>query len=509
MKKLHIDRKTGSSWSKGIILLFVLSIITGCPSNEINQIIVTPAYPDLTVAPASLSFAASGGQNTFSITSNTSWTVSRGNASWLTITPSSGSNSGTITVTATAHTDASQRTATITITGGGITRTISVTQDGATPAPTLAVSTKELSFTSAGGHKTFTISSNTSWTVSREAGTWLTVTPSSGSNNGTITVTAAENTSTSQRTVTITVTADSLTETVKVTQDEGAPPSTLTVSETVLSFTAASESKEFTITSNTSWTISSGTASWLAINPSSGSNDATITVTSSVNTSTSERAVTISVTGGGITQDIRVTQDGAPPTPTLGVGASELSFSSDTESKTFSITSNLNWTVSSDEEWVTVAPTSGANNGTITVTVEENTGFTQRTALITVEGGDITRIITVTQRVALAWSMSPPSLNFPASGGEQTFTLTISGVLSWYFETYSPYDNTPIGNWITVSPQSMPYPGSIWGNFTITVTAAANNTSSKRTAKVWVYLRWLSYGGSMPYESVTVTQDGP
>ena len=84
----------------------------------------------LSASPSSLSFAASGEQKTFSITSNTNWTVGSSDA-WLTVSPASGSNDGMVTVTAAANTSTAQRTATITVSGGTevASQTIDVTQE--------------------------------------------------------------------------------------------------------------------------------------------------------------------------------------------------------------------------------------------------------------------------------------------------------------------------------------------------------------------------------------------
>ena len=182
-----------------------------CPSS-------TPA-PTLTVSPSSLSYAAAGGSKTVTVTSNTSWTATS-SASWLTLSPASGSNNGTITAVAAANTSSSQRTATITVSANGVSsQTISVTQSGV--SYNLTVSPSSLSYTAAGESKTVTVTSNTSWTATSSAN-WLTVSPASGSNNGTITAVATANTSTQQRAATITVSGSGITRTINVTQ-AGAP----------------------------------------------------------------------------------------------------------------------------------------------------------------------------------------------------------------------------------------------------------------------------------------------
>jgi len=67
---------------------------------------------------------------TVTVTSNTAWTV-HSNATWLTVSPSSGTGNGSFTITATANTGTTSRTGAITVTGGGISGTITVTQETA------------------------------------------------------------------------------------------------------------------------------------------------------------------------------------------------------------------------------------------------------------------------------------------------------------------------------------------------------------------------------------------
>ncbi|MCH7652095.1 MAG: hypothetical protein IIB14_00335 [Chloroflexi bacterium] len=94
-------------------------------------IIDTPPPPTLTVFPSSRSVSSSSGSTTFSISSNVGWTASD-NVSWLSVSPTSGNGNGTLTATYSSNSSSSSRTATITITGSGITRTVTVIQDGTT-----------------------------------------------------------------------------------------------------------------------------------------------------------------------------------------------------------------------------------------------------------------------------------------------------------------------------------------------------------------------------------------
>ena len=90
--------------------------------------------PSLEVNTNTLNLNAANGKAEFTVLANYDWTVTD-NASWLSVSPSSGSSSlqaATVTVTAENNTDyTSSRSAVITVTAGGLTETINVTQAAA------------------------------------------------------------------------------------------------------------------------------------------------------------------------------------------------------------------------------------------------------------------------------------------------------------------------------------------------------------------------------------------
>jgi len=80
----------------------------------------------LTVSPESHNFLANGGSKTITVTSNVEWTVivPADAASWLTASPTRGSNNGTFTLTATANTSGFSRS--VTVKADAIQRKISI-----------------------------------------------------------------------------------------------------------------------------------------------------------------------------------------------------------------------------------------------------------------------------------------------------------------------------------------------------------------------------------------------
>jgi len=98
---------------------------------------------------------------------------------------------------------------------------------------TLSLSQSSWSTSASNTSTTVSVSSNVSWTASSNATGWLTVSPGSGSNNGTLTLSAQANSTTSSRTGVITVIGGGLSQSVTVTQ-AGTVASTCPVDEVVV-----------------------------------------------------------------------------------------------------------------------------------------------------------------------------------------------------------------------------------------------------------------------------------
>jgi len=100
--------------NKGFHESAIRKLADNLPNISYEQILYDkiPETDSLTVSPDSLNFPAFGGWKTFDIKSNTEWTVSC-DSTWVTFSPSSGTNDGTVTVTTTANPDSIQRMATI------------------------------------------------------------------------------------------------------------------------------------------------------------------------------------------------------------------------------------------------------------------------------------------------------------------------------------------------------------------------------------------------------------
>jgi hypothetical protein len=134
------------------------------------------------------------------------------------------------------------------------------------------------------------------WTANSNA-PWCTVTPS-GTSNGTVVATFAENTFAAVRTASITVIASGIAP-ITVTVVQAAPVATLNVTPATRTVTDPAGSTTFNVSSNTAWT-SSCDANWYQATPS-GSGIATITATYQQNLSPVIRTANVLVSAAGVT----------------------------------------------------------------------------------------------------------------------------------------------------------------------------------------------------------------
>ena len=272
----------------------------------------------------------------------------------------------------------------------------------------------------------------------------------------------------------------------------------LDVSTTSINFAASGGTRNFGITAKAvTWTITSS-AQWATVNTVSGSSDATITVSASANTTTSPRTATITVKGGDITRTVSITQAKAeePPTPVteLNVSTTSLDFDSSSGTKTFGITSNVAWTITCSDDWLTTNTASGSGNATITVSVSANNTPSTSTATLTITGGGVTRTVTITQdgraaepapTPAAQMNVSTTSLDFSAAGGASTFNITSN--TAWSISRSA--------QWAAISAASG------LSDTTITVSALENVSASSRTMTLTVTAGNIT-------RTITLTQSG-
>lgn len=202
-------------------------------------------------------------------------------------------------------------------------------------------------------------------------------------------------------------------------------PFTLDISPMEVTLSPTEQTTTTDIQCNSRWTASSS-EQWCALNMTSGKGNASLTVTVAENTSISSRQATITVAAGDKRKNMTLTQQGVEPH--TSASSTPFNFTAASATKTRPVKSNEGWTAKSSDSWCVVEPDSGKSNGTVTITVKENTSTRQRTATVTITGemsNDKTEISVTQLGGAPNLNVSPTTLEFecvPTTG--QTVTVT-------------------------------------------------------------------------------------
>ncbi len=443
--------------------------------------------PFLSTNLTNLNYDAPGGSRAINVSSNISWTASD-NSSWLIITPVSGSNNGSITVTAQANSSTNSRTGSVTLKGNGVSDVvINIAQSGATPAPFLSVNTTSLNFDAAGGNGTLNVSSNITWNLIDNAG-WLSLSPTSGSNNGVIAVTCQQNTSTSSRTGRITLSGSGVSDRIVTVTQQGGQALNLSVTPSTINITADEGQASFNINSNTSWTANK-TTPWFWLNPGSGSGNGTVSVNYQENNTTQERVGTITVSATGLPdKTVTVRQAGQSSAPFLDINPSDRTVNNGVGTFNVNVSSNVSWNVTETANWVTVNPNSGSNNGTFNISYQSNPSQNSREAIIRVNASGIS-----SKELRLTQSGSAETINInPAF---QTVNR-LNGIINISVESNS--------NWVVSSDQNWVIPSQNSGSnmASISLEYELNPTINSRVAQI----KFTTPGGS--FKTFTLTQSG-
>ena len=286
--------------------------------------------------------------------------------------------------------------------------------------------------------KTVSVTSNTEWTVSCPDA-WVTISPSSGSGNGSFKITVAENKTFETRSATVTVKAGDKSSSVKVSQLALTP--SILVSPATLEVGAEGGAVSVDITSNASWTVSvPAEGNWAAPDATSGEGNKKVTFTVAPNADFEARSVDVTFTAQDKKATVKITQKA--PDPTLEVNPIAIFFDAESSSVELRVNSNAPWTISAAENWITVEPASGQGDATVVLTVAANDARTDRSAAVTVkETVNNTEITVNVSQEALQLGHKADSLAlvaiFNATGGasnwhaDRVWDLT-QPVKDWY-----------------------------------------------------------------------------
>lgn len=179
-----------------------------------------------------------------------------------------------------------------------------------TESSVISVDTSNLKLEANGQSQTFSIQSNTNWTIIGNSN-WVQVSPTSGSGNKPIVVNAQENTTTTPRSCVLNISTDDKAASTTVLVLQAGTTDNISVDVNSLNLEGkAGSTSTIRITSNTEWKITNN-LDWLSLSSTSGNGSSQITVTTaSDNLSSSPRTGKLTITAGERTVDVSVNQKG-------------------------------------------------------------------------------------------------------------------------------------------------------------------------------------------------------
>ena len=440
-------------------------------------------------ASESFSFEALNTQtSTVNVTCMEGWTVENAQV-WMGLSATSGSGNATISIRPANNVETKSRSGVVQIVStlnSSLKKAVTITQQAfefdetavSVSFETLDVAASEITVTGMGA-----------WTV-QDAPSWLTVTPTSGSGNGRISITPTQNLDTKPRTATLNV-VSSLNPGLKkpVTVSQKAFEFDSTSKE--LSFDALSAAVQTVpVVCMSGWSVRN-VPSWITVTPGSGSGDGSVSVRVENNTATSARNATLQIVSDlnpALVKEVVVSQKAFEFDPK----GEELSFGAlSTESRTVSVVCMSGWNVQNTTPWITVTPGSGSDNGSVSVTVGNNTATSARNATFRIVSDlnpSLVKEVAVSQK-AFEFDSTGEELSFDALGASAK-NVSVVCMGAWSVQ------NVP--SWVTVTPDR----GS--GNQTLSIVPSGNNTG---TASRSVTLSVASALAPSLTKSVTVTQN--
>jgi hypothetical protein len=331
----------------------LLAGLTGCKSDE--ETTARPAKETLIVQGGDITFASSEEKKYVDITADCSWHVvdfqiidpttgvdvnksQRGDfGDKLSVEPMRGNGNSTLIVNIDRNSGTLKRGNAYIIlqSDGGLRQRVNITQLSSDPGMSIAGTTDGgLDFTMAGGVKTLTIESNTSWTVETQydglTSDWITLNKASGNGNDFITVTTTPETTGQNREATLIFKYGSKVASIPIRQ--GAKTDiTLSLDKQGILFNVYYmpeeqwqherehmgehwdeqwESQTVKVTSNASWIVSIlGSESWLKVDRTNGVGNGEFTVScSSYTTDVTGKQAVIMVVAGNKTSYLFISQ---------------------------------------------------------------------------------------------------------------------------------------------------------------------------------------------------------
>lgn len=278
----------------------------------------------------------------------------------------------------------------------------------------LTIDLTDLSYTDAGGSQTITLIANKPWSISASQ-SWCKVSPTGGeeASGSRISITCDANTTYDARSCTVTITCAEMMKTISISQAQN---NGLMLSQTTYEITKAAQQLSIQVQANVKFSVDvdNGCKDWVKYNTTKGLTTSTVVLDIAENKTYDSREgkVTIKQDGGSLLSTVTIKQsqlDG------LFLTTSEYSLSNEKHTLTVEVSTNVEFDVKSEADWVKYVQTKGLGTKQIVLEVAENDSYDRRETTVNVKqkDGDLSGTITIKQdeRLGLLLSQTEFDLN--------------------------------------------------------------------------------------------------
>lgn len=371
-------------------------VIVGSLLASAHMNVIQHVDPILTIEvdPNVLDFVREGESKTVSVTTEDSW-AAYCEEDWVSLSQMEGTGDAEITVSVGENPIYTPRnTRVFFVTAGEISTILRVRQEASIDPHFLEVSPTEFSFDKDGGEGEITIGCDVEWSFDYN-NEWLSVSPMSGTGNGTAVLTVLPNTIQEPRTVSFFIKSGELVEELTVSQEAGDEPIVATFEPDTIYPSYQGGLQHVDLYSNCTWQLEA--SSWITLITSSGEGDASFDILVDLNSDPEERVGYVNVKHGGqVVGSLVVVQEGKPNI--LETNVTEIEARPEGGEYTVQVTANQTWTANCDVDWFVIDPESGSGNGDIVLTVEAMTGPRPRTGHLKIVGSTGAQVIVTVEQ---------------------------------------------------------------------------------------------------------------
>lgn len=364
---------------------------------------------------------------TADILSNTEWYLYSA-PDWVSVTPDKGKGDAKLTFTVKKNETGSDRSGAIILLPQGMTSPVNdansdvqakfiIQQSG----PSISIDNANISFDGNGGEQSIYVKADAPWSLNYTGSDWLTVTPTSGTGDGSVTLTAQANNTRAARSATINLEMAGQTKTITVAQAS----KYINLTQSAMEFDSHSGTWKISVKSSSTWTlnIDSDCASWVSATDQSGTGDKDVTLTIADNASANARSGKVEITlDDGQVVVATIAQKGRY----MRLPFSTAQLFAKGGSKSVEIDTDGQLAYEQTGNWFTLTPLTNGAKG-YTITASENTTKAMREGSVRFYLTDLTDGTTVEATLRIIQAPEGTSFTIEGYGDDNDFNGSSNG----------------------------------------------------------------------------------